>query len=129
MPAEITECNNTELNKTKDFYFENPLINELFINFLENRIELFGKKINTKHSINLLVNKLNKFDDETKEQMINNSLENSWKGIFEIKQNNFKSKQRTIGSTKDWNKVEDRELTDEEKREMKDIIKKMKGNN
>lgn len=32
--------------------------------------------------------------------------------------------QRTIGSTKDWNKVEERELTDEEKREMKDIVKK-----
>lgn len=116
---------NVSLNEKKNVYFENPLINELFINFLENRIELFGKKINTKHSINLLVNKLNKYDDETKEQMINNSLENSWKGIFEIKQNNFKSKQKVIGNMNGWYQEEEKELTEEELKELEEIRKLM----
>ncbi len=40
--------------------------------------------------------------------------------------NNY-NKQRSIGSTQDWNKVEEKELSEEELREMDDIIRKMKG--
>ena len=58
----------------------------MFNDFLENRKDIFGKKINTSRSIQMLVNKLNKYSDNEKKQMLNNSIENGYKGVFPIKQ-------------------------------------------
>ena len=67
-------------NKT---YFENTELNDLFLDFLDLRKKI--KAVNSDRAINNLVNKLNKYDDETKKQMINNSITNSWKDVYEIK--------------------------------------------
>lgn len=61
---------------------------------------------------------------------INKALERS-KNIMDSQKsrskNGHSSKQRTIGSVQDWNRVEERKLSEEEVKEMEDIIKKMKG--
>ena len=75
-------------NNIKEKFFENDKINDLFIEFLQQRKKL--KAINSERAIKQLVDKLNLYDDLTKEQMINESIVNSWKGVFPIKKNNIK---------------------------------------
>lgn len=84
----ITNINNIkENNISKDIfkrkYFENEHLNELFIEFLEQRKKL--KAINSERAIKQLLSKLELYDDLVKEQMIEESLVNSWKGLFPIK--------------------------------------------
>jgi hypothetical protein len=64
-------------------YFDNLELNTLFNEFLALRIKLKAK--NTERAITLLLNELNQYDDETKIEMINNSILNSWKGVFPLK--------------------------------------------
>lgn len=75
-------------NKKKEIYkekryFENENLNELFNEFLQMRKKL--KAINSDRAIQMLLNKLNNYDDDTKIKMIEKSIVNSWKGIFELK--------------------------------------------
>ena len=77
-------------NKDKDKniiqkkYFENLELNNLFLEFLDLRLKLKCK--NTDRAINLLINKLNEYDDATKIEMINNAIMNSWKSVYPIKE-------------------------------------------
>jgi hypothetical protein len=64
-------------------YFDNLELNTLFNEFLALRIKLKAK--NTERAITLLLNELNQYDNETKIEMINNSILNSWKGVFPLK--------------------------------------------
>lgn len=83
---EKKEINNKE-SISKDIqkkYFESLKVNTLFIEFLELRKKL--KAINSERAINTLINKLNNYDENTQIKMIENSIVNSWKGIFEIKE-------------------------------------------
>ena len=79
--------NNKENNISKDIFkrkfFENDKLNKLFIEFLEQRKKL--KAINSERAIKQLLDKLEPYDDLTKEQMIEESLVNSWKSVFPIK--------------------------------------------
>lgn len=79
---------NTDNNKNKieiqKKYFDNLELNNLFIEYLDLRKKLKCK--NTDRAINLLLNELNKYDDETKVEMINNSIMNSWKSVYPIKE-------------------------------------------
>ena len=76
--------NNPNPSSWKDKnYFEDTELNDLFLDFLDLRKKI--KAVNSDRAINNLVNKLNKYDDETKKQMINNSITNSWKDVYEIK--------------------------------------------
>ena len=87
---EIKEINNKE-SISKDIqkkYFESLKVNTIFIDFLELRKRL--KAVNTERAINMLINKLNEYDEETQYKMIEQSIVNSWKGIFELKQNKGK---------------------------------------
>jgi len=70
--------------KTEKKYFESLKVNSIFNEFLELRKKL--KAVNSERAINTLVNKLNNYDEETQYKMIENSIVNSWKGIFEIKE-------------------------------------------
>lgn len=80
---------NKENNKTtKDKYFENDDLNSIFIEFLEVRKKL--KAVNSPRAINTLINKLNKYPDDIKYQMIENSIVNSWKDVYELKSKNTK---------------------------------------
>jgi len=69
---------------TEKYFVDNEL-NKLFIEFLKLRKSLKAK--NTEKAITLLINKLDKFDNKTRTQMINNSIMNSWKSVFELKGN------------------------------------------
>lgn len=78
-----------EINKeniSKDIqkkYFESLKVNTIFNEFLELRKKL--KAVNSERAINSLINKLNEYDEETQYQMIEQSIVNSWKGLFELK--------------------------------------------
>ena len=60
----------------------------MFIDFLNQRKKL--KAVNSERAINMLLKTLNQYDDTTKQQMIENSLVNSWKGLFPVKENKKK---------------------------------------
>jgi predicted phage replisome organizer len=86
----IKESNNNKLLLPKKKYFENEKVNELFVEFLDVRKKI--KAVNSDRAINTLINKLNKYDDETKCKMIENSIVNSWKDVYELKQNENKKR-------------------------------------
>lgn len=77
--------NKKEIIKEKR-YFEDDNLNDLFKDFLSMRKKI--KAVNSDRAITLLINKLSKYDDKTKIKMIENSIENSWKGIYEPKEDN-----------------------------------------
>ena len=62
-----------------------------------------------------MVNKLNNYDDNIKKQMIENSIVNSWKGVFEIKETKKYSRHQTmeevdaILSKDDWGEEDEGE--------------------
>lgn len=64
-------------------YFENNKINDIFLEFLDLRKKI--KAVNSDRAINTLINKLNKYDDDTKFMMIEQSIVNSWKDVYELK--------------------------------------------
>lgn len=68
----------------KDKYFDNDEINNLFVEFLEIRKKI--KAVNSDRAIKTLINKLNKYDDDTKYKMIENSIVNSWKDVYPLKE-------------------------------------------
>lgn len=80
----VNENNNVNKKEiTKEKIFENEDVNNLFLEFLQLRKKL--KAVNSDKAIKLLKNKLSKYDDETKKQMLNESIVNSWKSVYEIK--------------------------------------------
>lgn len=82
-----TNNNNTnikEKNIKKEKYFDDVSVNEIFNEFLELRKKL--KAVNSDRAINLLINKLEPYPNDTKIKMIEKSIESSWKGIYELKQ-------------------------------------------
>lgn len=96
------KLNNKEKYISKDIlkerYFINNELNDLFIEFLKQRQKL--KAINSERAIKQLLAKLEPYDDLVKEQMIEESLVNSWKGLFPIK------KQKEQKKDEWWNKYE-----------------------
>ena len=87
---EYKEINRKENIKEKieQKYFDSLKVNTIFNEFLELRKKL--KAVNSERAINTLINKLNEYDEETQYEMIEQSIVNSWKGIFELKNNNRK---------------------------------------
>ena len=80
----IIENNNIINNKQKaKAYFEDLNLNTLFIEFLDLRKELKAK--NTDLAIGILLKKLEGFSTETRIEMIEQSIEGSWKRLFPIK--------------------------------------------
>lgn len=67
----------------KKQYLEDESINQVFTEFIEHRKQL--KKPMTKIAISRMISKLNKYDPRTAEQMLVQSMENGWSGIFEPK--------------------------------------------
>lgn len=85
------------VNKVIKTYYENVKLNELFIEFLKLRKKL--KAVNTERAINGLINKLEKHDDNIKILMINESIINSWKSVFELKKDkimNYKNNKNLL---------------------------------
>ena len=91
--------------KIKNIYYTNEKLNELFLEFLQVRKKI--KAVNSDRAINMLINKLNNYDDETKIKMIEQSIVNSWKDVYELKeQNNYMSyaERKKIEEEKMWDK-------------------------
>lgn len=83
-----TNINKKEMIKEK--YFADPELNKTFIEYLELRKKL--KAVNTERAIKMLINELNNYDDETKLLMLEQSIVNSWKSVYPVK-NKPKEKQ------------------------------------
>lgn len=75
-------------NRTKDIiknkYYNNEELNNLFLEFLEIRKK--KKAVNSERAINMLINKLSIYDDITKAKMIEQSIVNSWKDVYDLKE-------------------------------------------
>ena len=89
---------NDIVKKVEKKYFESLKVNTIFNEFLELRKKL--KAVNTDRAINMLINKLNEFDEETQYEMIEQSIVNSWKGIFELK-NKTKKKDNVLDTLRE----------------------------
>lgn len=113
------------VEEKKNLYFDNDNLESIFKEFLEVRKKL--KAVNSDRAIKTLLNKLNKYNDDIKYQMIENSIVNSWKDVYELKQQNNNYRKQTYTREEivpDWfNKdIEVQPITDEQQNEMKNLL-------
>ena len=83
-----TISNTVNKDKEVEIYFDNLEINNLFKEFLNLRISLKAK--NTERAVKLILKKLEGLPSELQTEMLEQSIENSWKSVFPIKRQ-FKS--------------------------------------
>jgi hypothetical protein len=86
--------NNKKRENIEKLYFENNKVNDIFLEFLDLRKKI--KAVNSDRAINTLINKLNKYDDDTKFMMIEQSIVNSWKDVYELKNKQSKKEDDNI---------------------------------
>ena len=79
---EIIIKNNNKEQKAKA-YFDDLDLNNLFLEFLDLRKSLKAK--NTDRAVNLILKKLEGLSLETQKEMIEQSIECSWKSVFPLK--------------------------------------------
>ena len=85
----IIRIDNNNKDKEVEIYFDNLEINNLFKEFLNLRISLKAK--NTERAVKLILKKLEGLPSELQTEMLEQSIENSWKSVFPIKRQ-FNSK-------------------------------------
>ena len=115
--------NNTSINNTfNNTYYINQELNELFLDFLQMRKKL--KAVNSERAINSLLNTLAKYDDDTKYKMIENSITNSWKGIFPLKETKTSYKPQRVEKVPEWinTNIDESEATEEEQKAIEDLF-------
>lgn len=112
----------------KKVYFDNDNLNSIFEEFIEVRKKL--KAVNSDRAIKTLINKLNKYDDDTKYQMIENSIVNSWKDVYELKQPKQAFTKQPIRQeiVPEWfgKEYKKQEATEEELAEMEELMSEFK---
>lgn len=112
----------------KKVYFDNDNLNSIFEEFIEVRKKL--KAVNSDRAIKTLINKLNKYDDDTKYQMLENSIVNSWKDVYELKQpkQTFTKQPTRQEPIPEWLGKENNatETTEEEKAELESLLSEFK---
>lgn len=84
--------------KVETKYFESLKVNTLFNEFLELRKKI--KAVNSERAIKTLVNKLNNYDEDTQYKMIENSIVNSWKDVYELKEQKNNRKDNVLETLK-----------------------------
>ena len=101
--------NNIKEKNKKEKFFENEEVNNIFYEFLDVRKKI--KAVNSERAIKTLINKLNRYDDETKIKMIERSIVNSWKDVYELKENNKKTSamDRFNNALDEWAKLQEME--------------------
>lgn len=117
--------NNTSSNNTfNNTYYTNKELNDLFIDFLKMRKQL--KAVNSERAINSLIKTLSKYDDDTKYKMIENSITNSWKGVFPLKEKK-PYQQRPVREeiVPEWfgKEITETKASKEEQKEMEDLLR------
>lgn len=93
-------------------YFENDDLNNTFFDFIKMRKSLKNGAM-TDRAITMMINKLKKYDAATAIEMLNQSILNNWKDVYELKnqsQNPVKQKK----STNKFNDFPQRDYTDGE---------------
>lgn len=125
-----TDTNNNNINNNKknnkNIYYDNVELNDLFLDFLEVRKKL--KAVNSERAINSLLKTLSNYDDDTKYKMIENSITNSWKGIFPLKeQKTFK--QQRVEKVPEWinTNIDESEASEEEQKAIDDLFNSKEG--
>jgi predicted phage replisome organizer len=116
-----------EKNNKTTKYFGNENLNTLFIEFLEVRKKL--KAVNSERAINTLINTLNKYPDDIKYQMIENSIVNSWKSVYPLKPTNQFTKQPIRKEVvPEWldKQQQTEQMTPEELKELEDAFAEFK---
>lgn len=83
---DIDKDKKEKIIKKENNYFIDIELDTIFKEFLQVRKKL--KAVNSDRAIKTLINKLSKYDDETKYKMIEQSIVNSWKDVYELKNNN-----------------------------------------
>ena len=86
----------------REKYFENEKVNEVFEDFLGVRKKI--KAVNSERAVKTLVKKLSRYSDETKLKMLENSIVNSWKDVYELKQ---EVKTKSKSKLPIWNDVDE----------------------
>ena len=81
---EIEKEKDIEIDIEKKIYFKEKELNDLFIDFLEVRKKV--KAVNSNRAINMLLKKLSSYSDDVKRKMIEQSIVNSWKDVYELKE-------------------------------------------
>lgn len=109
----------------KEPYFANAELNSIFLEFIEVRKKL--KAVNSERAIKTLINKLNKYDDNTKYQMIEKSIVNSWKDVYELKEDkkpSYNNKPVREEIVPEWfnKKVEAEPISAEDKAELDELF-------
>ena len=89
---------NVDVN-VENKYFESIKVNSIFNEFLELRKKI--KAVNSERAIKTLVNKLNNYDEDTQYKMIENSIVNSWKDVYELKEQKNKRKDSVLDTLKE----------------------------
>ena len=114
-------------NNIKKEYFSNSAVNDIFLDFIEQRKIL--KAVNSDRAINTLVNKLEAYDDNTKYKMIENSIINSWKSIYELKENNNSTRKpirkEIVPSWLDQ-EIKKEPMSKEDQEELEELLKEFK---
>lgn len=124
----VIEIEKEKEKEIKKVYFDNDNLNSIFEEFIEVRKKL--KAVNSDRAIKTLINKLNKYDDDTKYQMLENSIVNSWKDVYELKQpkQTFTKQPTRQEPVPEWlgkqNNTE--EPTAEEKEELESLLSEFK---
>ena len=73
-------------------YFEDTTLNSAFIDFIKMRKSLKNGAM-TERAITMMINKLNKYEVETAIKMLEQSIVNNWKDVYEVKENLNSQKQ------------------------------------
>lgn len=83
-------------------YVPDELLNLTILKFIEMRKKI--KAPITDYGIELVIKKLDKMasDNDTKIQILNQSIESSWKGIFELKENKKSSTDQYAKDLEEW---------------------------
>ena len=125
------------INNNKNVFVEDNKLNKTIIEFIE-----FRKKIKspmTDRAIELLINKLDKVGSTTNEkiEILNRSIMNGWKGIFELPKEIKKGvNQKKDKPVPDWYGDYEKELkdssinkqaTEEEQEELQNLVKDITG--
>lgn len=124
----VIEIDKDKEKEIKKVYFDNENLNSIFEEFIEVRKKL--KAVNSDRAIKTLINKLNKYDDDTKYQMLENSIVNSWKDVYELKQpkQTFTKQPIRQEPVPDWLGKENNATatTEEEKAELESLLSEFK---
>lgn len=101
-------------------YFENVNLNNTFLDFMEMRKAIKSKM--TDRAISLMVNKINKLNDpNTAVKMLEQSIMNSWKDIYPLKEDD-EVKAKAINNSNKFNQFPQRKYSQEQ---MSEIEKKL----